>query len=376
MPGDERGAAPDRRRRRRRIGLASGAVAVVAVAGFGVVSVRGGSADDAADATSGAGETATATIERTDLVRSETLEGALGHAEARPIVNQLGGTLTWVAEEGTTIDRGGVVYRVDEKPVLLLVGDLPVYRDLDWTVTGDDIRQLEENLVALGYTDVTVDEEYTSSTAQAVADIEESVGLDGDGKLTLGEVVFTPTPVRIDAASVDLGASVQPGQEVVSVSSTTPVVTVVLETADDLAVGQTVSIELPDGSATPGTVTEVSTTSASAASTSAAASGAGTSDGAATSAITATISVDPSAVAAWDTSDVDVIVEDERRDDVLAAPVTALVALSEGGYAVEVASGSGGATSLVAVTPGMYADDLVEVAGDGIAEGTEVVIPR
>ena len=338
------------------------------------MSASGGSGEGAGGETTGATETATARIERTDLVRSETLEGTLGHDTARPIVNQLGGTLTWVAEEGTTIDRGGVLYRVDEKPVLLLVGELPVYRDLDWNVTGDDIRQLEENLVALGYTEVTVDGEYTSSTAEAVAALEASVGLDGDGRLTLGEVVFAPTPVWVDAAAVDLGASVQRGQEVVSVSSTTPVVTVTLETADDLAVGQAVSIELPDGSATPGTVSEVSTSSASAASGGAAT---GAAEDSATAATTATITVDPAAVAAWDTADVDVLVEEERRDDVLAAPVTALLALAEGGYAVEVvASGSASGSSLVAVTPGMFADDLVEVAGDGIAEGTEVVIPR
>jgi hypothetical protein len=60
---------------------------------------------------------------------------------------------------------------------------------------------------------------------------------------------------------------------------------------------------------------------------------------------------------------------------VLAAPVTALIALAGGGYALEVSDGPG-ATHLVAVTPGLYAvGGLVEVQGDGITEGTTVVGP-
>lgn len=54
-------------------------------------------------------------------------------------------------------------------------------------------------------------------------------------------------------------------------------------------------------------------------------------------------------------------------------PVTALLSLAGGGYALEIPAGDG-TTTLVAVEPGMYADGYVEVTGDGIDEGTDVVV--
>ena len=60
--------------------------------------------------------------------------------------------------------------------------------------------------------------------------------------------------------------------------------------------------------------------------------------------------------------------------NVVAIPVSALVALSEGGYAVEVQQ-SDGTTILVAVEPGFYADGLVEVTDTQLAPGMLVVVP-
>jgi multidrug efflux pump subunit AcrA (membrane-fusion protein) len=55
--------------------------------------------------------------------------------------------------------------------------------------------------------------------------------------------------------------------------------------------------------------------------------------------------------------------------------VSALLALAEGGYAVEVV-GADGSTQLVAVKPGMYADGIVEISGQGIKRGMKVVVPE
>ncbi len=59
-------------------------------------------------------------------------------------------------------------------------------------------------------------------------------------------------------------------------------------------------------------------------------------------------------------------------NDVVAVPVEALLALAEGGYAVEVQDGNG--TRLIAVEAGFYADGLIEVTGD-VAPGDMVVVP-
>jgi hypothetical protein len=78
--------------------------------------------------------------------------------------------------------------------------------------------------------------------------------------------------------------------------------------------------------------------------------------------------------AGLDEAPVDVEVVVDYRPGVMAVPVTALVALAEGGYAVEVDAG-GGATRLVAVEPGLYADGFVEVESSGLGAGDLVVVP-
>ncbi len=70
-------------------------------------------------------------------------------------------------------------------------------------------------------------------------------------------------------------------------------------------------------------------------------------------------------------SPVDVLVEIVAAEDVLAVPVEAVLALAEGGYAVEVREGSG--TQLVGVELGTFADGFVEITGD-VAEGAQVVV--
>ena len=75
-----------------------------------------------------------------------------------------------------------------------------------------------------------------------------------------------------------------------------------------------------------------------------------------------------------DEAPVDVEVIDDRVENVLVVPVTALLALGEGGYAVQVETESG-ATRLVAVDAGMYADGSVEITSSELESGMKVVIP-
>jgi hypothetical protein len=135
------------------------------------------------------------------------------------------------------------------------------------------------------------------------------------------------------------------------------VVTAALEAAQqDLApVGTKVTLTV-DGRHVPGTVTAIDPAPAG-------------DEPNAEAGFTATVAVgDVKAVGAADSGPVDVVVTTGAREDVLAVPVGALLALAEGGYAVESPSGT-----LVAVTTGLFADGQVEVSGDGLTEGMEVV---
>jgi multidrug efflux pump subunit AcrA (membrane-fusion protein) len=85
---------------------------------------------------------------------------------------------------------------------------------------------------------------------------------------------------------------------------------------------------------------------------------------------------DPAATGTWDQAPVQVTVTTASVPGALVVPVTALLARSGGGYAVEVVD-PGGTHHLVSVSLGLFddADGLVQVTGSGLAAGQEVVVP-
>jgi multidrug efflux pump subunit AcrA (membrane-fusion protein) len=166
---------------------------------------------------------------------------------------------------------------------------------------------------------------------------------------------------------------------VAAISSTSRVATVDLaaESADIARVGNKVEIELPSGRTVKGTISEVGKVARTAGSGSTGSGGSNGSSGSSGEAtITVTIKVDnPRGTGDLDQTPVRVDFVKQRKRGVLAVPVTALVALAEGGYAVEVADATTNATRLVRVTTGLFAGGLVEVSGAGLREGQQVVVP-
>ena len=81
----------------------------------------------------------------------------------------------------------------------------------------------------------------------------------------------------------------------------------------------------------------------------------------------------PEATGSLDQAPVDAYITTEVREHVLAVPVNALLALAEGGYAIEVERD--GRRGLVGVTLGLFADGMVEVEGGGLRAGDRVVVP-
>jgi peptidoglycan hydrolase-like protein with peptidoglycan-binding domain len=179
-------------------GLALATVAVVAV-------VIGGGKDGGAEAQEQG--VPTRPLERRDLASTESVDGTLGYAGDAAVINRLSGTITWLPSEGDVITRGHRLFEVDGKPVILMYGDVPAYRDLDVGTSGPDVEELEANLSALGFDPGTIDQEFTSSTAAAVADWQASLDLDSTGTVELGRVVFMAGPRRVTSLSVSLGSS-------------------------------------------------------------------------------------------------------------------------------------------------------------------------
>ncbi len=141
------------------------------------------------------------------------------------IVIRDNGTITSVVAQGTVIEQGDVLYYLDGEPVVALYGDVPAYRtmaDLSTNMTGEDVRQLETALAALGFDDLTVDDEFTDATENMVEDWQDSIGADDDGVVDLGEVVFIPGPVTVIEALVGAGDVANDGREILVVTGTDP----------------------------------------------------------------------------------------------------------------------------------------------------------
>jgi len=88
------------------------------------------------------------------------------------------GIITNLPEHGTTLNEGDVLLVASGRPVFVVQGETPVYRDLIPGNSGDDILQLEEALKRLGFNPGQVDGTYDDITSEAVADWYASSGFD------------------------------------------------------------------------------------------------------------------------------------------------------------------------------------------------------
>jgi peptidoglycan hydrolase-like protein with peptidoglycan-binding domain len=375
----------------RRTAVAALAVGTAAAGWLGVSSLAGGD-DPAKPGSRRAG--ATATVARQTLVARELVDGTLGYADARTLVNRLAGsgdssggdgadrggggdggggsgstaTLTRTARPGTIVRRGGVLFWVDGEPVLLVYGSTPAYRTLkDGVADGADVEQLEANLAAIGFYPGIVDEEFTSSTASAVADWQESEGLEETGRVELGRVIFLPSARRIGARKSPVGQALAEGAEVLETTSTRRVVKVELDVAKQSYArrGDGVRVTLPGGGTVRGRITRVGHVAH--AKSGSRAGGEGDPE------LVVDVSIalrSARGTGRYDQAPVSVALASQKRRNALVVPVEALLARRGGGYAMELA-GSG---RLVPVRTGLFADGLVVVAGRGIREGTRVTV--
>ena len=377
-------AAPDPLRRyglpgRRGGWVAAGLVVVVLAAGaVGLVSAwRAGLFSPAASSGSGqqgAPAPATAAVTRQDLSAVTPVTATLGYADSYPVTGRGDGTLTWLPSPGQVIGRGQVLYKTGNgSPVVLLYGSVPDWRSLDEGVTGQDVSQLNHDLVDLGYAGradiVALGWDYYSwETAYAVQQLEEHLGVSGPpGSLSVGQVVFEPEALRVSQVTGSLGGPAS--GPVLAATSDRHVVTIPLDVSgqSEVTAGDTVTVTLPDGATTPGVISSVGTVATTT-------SGPGQNP-ATTIPVQVTLT-DPGAAGTLDQAPVTVnITTESSSGPVLAVPVTALVAQSPGGYVVEVA-GPGNTRHYVPVRPGIFddADGLVQVTG-ALTPGQRVVVP-
>ncbi|KQX11757.1 peptidoglycan-binding protein [Streptomyces sp. Root431] len=390
------------RRRSRTVLLAAAVVVVGTIASVGALGLGGGDGE-APTAPPRAGSTVAVT--RATLVERTKVEGTLGYGNETPLPVKATGTVTWLPEAGATAERGDTLLRVDDRPVVLLYGTLPMYRELGMTagtappeapapdtppsappsafpkqdgdkrpattaprttpprpLQGMDVLQFESNLAALGYTGFTVDEKFTSATERAVKRWQKSLDLPETGRIGLGDVVYASGRIRIGKAGVRLGAAA--GENALTYTGTTRKV-VVDASAEEAAWalrGAEVTVGLPDGSPVKGRVASVGRE--------ATAPEGGAAGAAPTVPVTVTVP-DQRALGRLEGGPVTVEYVGRKRENVLTVPVAALVALAEGGHGLETPDGR-----FVAARTGLFADGMVEVSGPALGEGMKVRIPQ
>ncbi|MDM4722839.1 efflux RND transporter periplasmic adaptor subunit [Micromonospora sp. WMMA1363] len=417
-------ADPPTRRRQPGWWLAAG-VAVALAAGGAVAVTRHRTAETPRPEETVAA--ATANVERRDLSTTRSLPGTVGYGPARPLSGHQQATVTWLPEPGSTIARGDQVYRADDLPVPLFYGSMPLFRGIAGrNLVGRDVQIVAENLKALGYsigrqpsagewvvpepapatgqdsaaggtgrnspTDDTGPGKPAASTTanaagsgtaaktagsgtavkvnkgegvlttrliDAIKRWQADLGRPVTGTIAVGDVEVLSGAIRVDSVSVQAGAPAD--GPLMSVTSTRKVITVSAELSDagSIAQGDQVTVRLPDDRTVPARVVAVGRELVSP----------DTGPGTEAPKLTVTASVnDPRTITKIDAADVTVNFVGRTSKDVLAVPVEALVALNEGGYAVQVPGG------LVAVRTGMFANGWVEITGDGLAEGTTVAV--
>jgi hypothetical protein len=352
---------------KRKTWVLAGAAVLVAVAVVGGAVVLSGG--EQATATGPAATASTATVQKGELSAAVSQAGTLTY-RARPdgspfsAINHARGTYTELPEVGDEVDCGGVLYRVDDKPVLLLCGTVPAYRTLHVGDAGQDVRQLNRNLHVPGAGDA-----FTTKTEKALEALQRRKGVDANGSLAIGDAVFLPEAVRIAKVTGQLGGSAQPGAQALNATSDTLHVQVNLDPSEQGQVkrGDRAQITLPGNTTVTGKVVGFGRT---------AQAPAGQDSSAADATIPTYISVDdPGKARGLDRAPVQVQITTKGVDDALSIPVTALVGKSGGGFAVEVVR-AGGRRDLVPVQIGLFdtADGRVQVEGD-VRAGDHVAVP-
>jgi hypothetical protein len=249
------------------VGAAVGAIALVAVAIVVIVGAEPGSSQGAGRVAKSSGG---ATVQRRNLVATDTESGTLGYANAQTVFNRLSGTITSLPAVGHVVKPGQTLYRVDGAPVVLFDGIVPAYRALsDGVSAGADVTQLKRNLVHLGFDpnhQITINNTFDAATTAAVERWQASLGQTQTGTVTLGTMVFLPGAQRITSVSAVLGSnggssSAASGAGAASSASTTVPAPrpefVVLSTATHDATTQTSTTQT---STTPTSTTPTSTT--------------------------------------------------------------------------------------------------------------------
>ncbi|MFK0297389.1 peptidoglycan-binding protein [Streptomyces sp. NPDC090442] len=365
-------SSESKRRRPRKNVIASLAVASALVGGAAVVATSGDDGKGQERRTDGLPQKID-TIKRQDLSSRTQVDGTLGYSKERKLNGGAQGTVTWLPDTGSVIKLNEALYEADGAKVWLLYGERPMYRKLKTGDKGPDVRQLKQNLRDLGYgAGLTVDEQFTSGTAEALGRWQKSHGLKQTGETGPDQISFAPSSVRVKKKEAAVGDQAAPGHPVLTVTGAEREVEIKLDVADAALAepGTRVEITLPGGDKVKGKVASVDRSASS--DDDKGQGGGGQEDSAK---VTARVTfADPSQVKGIDQAPVTVDLKGETHENVLTVPVNALLALPAGGFGIQIVED--GKARETPVKLGLFGQGRVEVSGSGLKEGMKVGVPK
>lgn len=312
----------------------------------------------------------TVPLERRVLTSDVVTRGTVGYGSPVTVtlpvstLKQGNRIVTVAPREGAVVGEGGVAFAVSERPVVVLQGDKPMYRNLAQGARGDDVRQLEAALSRLGHNPGPQDGVFDTGTKNAVDSLLAINGFGpASGGLPADEVLFLPKlPVRIGEVTVKPGDV--PDGPAMTVTSSELTVAASLSAEDVKLVhqGLAATIEDPDkGLRASGTVTVVAGTP-------------GTNDVEPQRFYLEVVPKDAPPALVGSSVVVNIAVS-STEGEVLAAPLTALSTSADGTTRLEVQDPDG-TTRMVVVKPGLVAKGLVAITpiGENLKAGDLVVV--
>jgi peptidoglycan hydrolase-like protein with peptidoglycan-binding domain len=143
-------------------------------------------------------------ITRGDIVYDEpvsvSLSGSFAETPEKLVVTQ-------AVEVNAELVEGDMAVEVVGRPVFLLSGEIPMYRDLRPGATGDDVLQVEEALARMGFFTGTPDNTWDSATGAAVVVWYQDAGYRPNGLSEEDEVALRSARDRVRAAQSALADS-------------------------------------------------------------------------------------------------------------------------------------------------------------------------
>ncbi|MEV8532905.1 peptidoglycan-binding protein [Streptomyces sp. NPDC051211] len=359
--------------------LLAGLAVLLAATGGGYVVLEDRTPDRTGDDRSaGALPPDAAPVQRGDLSSGLQVEGTLGYAKERRLNAAGPGVLTWIADAGAAVERDGRLYEVNGRPVRLMYGASPMYRPLKAGDKGEDVKQLKRNLQALGYGTGLDPEDgtFTEGTVTAVKRWQKAHKVKQTGEVGKEDIAFASGPQRVQRAEAAIGDEAGPGKPVLTLTGTERIVRFQMDAgqADAAKTGDEVTVSLPGGGTATGKIDSVGAPPPGSENQGGGGSGGGGGGDKKAKVEVGVVFDDPAEAKGPDRSPVSVSLTGETRKNVLSVPVNALLALSGGGFGVQVVEN--GTVREVKVELGMFGQGRVEVTGGGLTDGMKVGVPK